>query len=254
MAKYFKNKNPVKRMTVMGLYGDYILTSPSSNSPYLPVIKDLTMKLSNLCGIKTVPHSLIRLTDETICYISKRIDRTRKEKLPMEDFCQLSGRLTEEKFHGSYEEIAKLIVKHSTNPYLDLTNFYEIVLFSYFTGNANMHLKNFSLWASDGKNPILSPAYNLANTTLANSSTQNELALTINGQKNKITYHDFLNAFENTGLNEKILNKMLYNFYYCHHEMIHLIEKSFLNEQNKEKYKDLIEKRFALIPKMIYNG
>lgn len=249
-----KDKNPLKKMTIIGLYGDYILKPPSEHYNFLPEVEDLTMQLSNLCGINTVPHSLIKLTDGTVCYITKRIDRTRKEKLPMEDFCQLSERLTEDKYKGSYEQIAKLILKYSTNPYLDVTNFYEVVLLSYFTGNADMHLKNFSLWARDGKNHVLSPAYDLVNTALVNPADKEELALNLNGKKRHIKYHDFLKAFETSGLNEKILRKMLYNFYYCKHEMEQLIDNSFLNEEYKKGYKNTLDERFSLIPSTVYNG
>ena len=64
----------------------------------------------------------------------------------MEDTCQLSERLTEDKYKdkykGSYERIAKLIKQYSAAPLLDVVNFWEVVLFSWLTGNADMHLKN----------------------------------------------------------------------------------------------------------------
>jgi len=61
----------------------------------------------------------------------------------MEDMCLLTERMTENKYLGSYEQIAKVLLKHSANPGLDLVNFFEQVLFSFFTGNADMHLKTF---------------------------------------------------------------------------------------------------------------
>lgn len=69
----------------------------------------------------------------------------------MEDMCQICERLTEYKYKGSYEQIAKQIKKHSSVAQLDLVNFWEIVVFSWITGNSDMHLKNFRstkpLWA-----------------------------------------------------------------------------------------------------------
>lgn len=66
------------------------------------------MHLAEAAGIKTEPHSLIRFADGELCYITRRVDRTKKE-IAMEDMCQLSERLTEDKYKGSYERIAKLI-------------------------------------------------------------------------------------------------------------------------------------------------
>lgn len=91
---------------------------------------------------------------------------TPKGKLAMEDMCQLAGRLTEDKYRGSYEQIAKIIKLYSATPKLDLVNFYELVLFSFLTGNADMHLKNFSLLEHKKIGMVLSPAYDLANTAL----------------------------------------------------------------------------------------
>jgi len=58
--------------------------------------------------------------------------------------------LTEDKYLGSYEQVAKAILKYSGTPGLDLVNFFELVLFSWLTGNADMHLKNFSLIEQPG--------------------------------------------------------------------------------------------------------
>lgn len=48
--------------------------------------------------------------------ITKRIDKWKGGKLHMEDMCQLTERLTEDKYQGSYEQIAKAILKYSVNP------------------------------------------------------------------------------------------------------------------------------------------
>jgi serine/threonine-protein kinase HipA len=104
----------------------------------------------------------------------------------MEDMCQLTERLTEDKYHGSYEQIGKAIQKYSASPGLDVENFFEIVLFSFLTGNADMHLKNFSLLEQPGLGMTLSPAYDLVNTALVNPADDEELALNLNGRKKNI--------------------------------------------------------------------
>jgi serine/threonine-protein kinase HipA len=238
------NKNVVKKNTIVGLYGDYILKPPSDHYLYLPELEHLTMKLANKCGIKTVPHSLVYLQDGTMCYITKRVDRNRKGKLHMEDMCQLTERLTEDKYKGSHEQVAKTILKYATNPLLDVSNFYELVLFSFFTGNADMHLKNFSLLEDLTGDYCLSPAYDLVPTVLVNLADKEELALTLNAKKNKLKYKDFLAAFENCGLSKKVLDKTLENFLYCKPVMEAEIKNSFLNDEYKELYLNLLSKRY----------
>ncbi len=157
-----------RRFTVVGLWGGYILKPPTATYPQLPEVEDVTMHLAQLAKIKTAPHSLVRLQSGSLAYLTKRIDRTNKGKLAMEDFCQLTERPTEDKYRGSTEQIAKAILKFSATPGLDVVNFFELVLFSFLTGNADMHLKNFSLLEQPGLGMTLAPAYDLVNTALVN--------------------------------------------------------------------------------------
>lgn len=239
-----QEKNLTKKLTIVGLYGDYILKPPSEHYVQLPELESVTMHMAAVCGIKVVPHSLVKLQDETLCYITKRVDRTRKGKLHMEDMCQLSERLTEDKYKGSHEQVAKLVLKYSSSPLLDVSNFYEQVLFSFFTGNTDMHLKNFSLLEKEGQGLNLCPAYDLVPTALVNETDTEELALTLNAKKRKLKYADFLAAFENGGLNKKILDNTLELFLYAKPEMLTVLEKSFVSDEYKMKYAVLIESRY----------
>jgi serine/threonine-protein kinase HipA len=239
-----EEKNLTKKLTIVGLYGDYILKPPSEFYPELPELESVTMHMAAVCGLQVVPHSLVRLQDATLCYITKRVDRTRKEKLHMEDMCQLSERLTEDKYKGSHEQVAKLVLKYSDSPLLDVSSFYELVLFSFFTGNADMHLKNFSLLEKEGQGVSLSPAYDLVPTALVNEADTEELALNLNGKKRKLHYNDFLTAYENSGLSKKVLDNTLELFTYCLPEMLDVLQKSFVSEEMKHKYASLLKSRY----------
>lgn len=238
------SKNLTKKLTIVGLYGDYILKPPSEFYQQLPELESVTMHMAAVCGLKVVPHSLVRLQDETLCYITKRVDRTRKGKLMMEDMCQLSERLTEDKYKGSHEQVAKLLLKYSSTPLLDVGNFYEQVLFCFLTGNSDMHLKNFSLLENAEQEMSLCPAYDLVPSTLLLPTDTEELALTLNAKKRKLKYADFLVAYESCGLGKKVLDKTLELFYYCKPEIKAVLEKSFVSDFYKEKYNSLIETRY----------
>lgn len=239
-----EEKNLTKKLTIVGLYGDYILKPPSEHYAQLPELESATMHMADVCGIKVVPHSLVKLQDETLCYITKRVDRTRKTKLHMEDMCQLSERLTEDKYKGSHEQVAKLVLNYSNSPVLDVSNFYEQVLFSFFTGNSDMHLKNFSLLEKEGQGLSLCPAYDLVPTALVNPADTEELALTLNAKKRKLKYNDFLVAYEKCGLNKKVLDNTLELFVYAKPEMEAVLAKSFVSEEYKMKYLSLMESRY----------
>jgi serine/threonine-protein kinase HipA len=239
-----EDKNVTKKLTIVGLYGDYILKPPSEFYPQLPELESATMHMAKVCGLQVVPNSLVRLQDNTLCYITKRVDRTRKGKLHMEDMCQLSERLTEDKYKGSHEQVAKLLLKYSSTPLLDVSSFYELVLFSFFTGNADMHLKNFSLLEREGQGLSLSPAYDLVPTELVNEADTEELALNLNGKKRKLNYQDFLSAYENSGLSKKVLDNTLDLFTYCKPEMLTVLKNSFVNDEFKHKYANLVERKY----------
>lgn len=232
-----------KRFTIVGLWGGYILKPPSLHFPELPEVEDLTMHLAKAAKIKTAPHSLIRLSSGNPAYITKRVDRLKKSKLAMEDMCQLTERLTEHKYQGSYEQIAKTVQKYSATPGLDVINFFELVLFSFLTGNADMHLKNFSLLEQPGLGMVLSPAYDLVNTALVNPADEEELALTLNGKKNKISKQDFTVAMSALKIDEKQQENIFNKLFHAFPTWIQLIEKSFLSNDYKRKYAEILNER-----------
>ncbi len=236
-------KDEPQKFTIVGLWGGYILKPPTKQYKFLPEIEDLTMHLAELSGIEVVPHSLIRLSSGNLSYITKRIDRKSGTKIHMEDMCQLTERLTEQKYNGSYEQIGKAIVKYSANPGLDITNFFEQVLFSFLTGNADMHLKNFSLIDNPEMGYILCPAYDMVASALVVSGDEEELALTLNGKKKKIRKKDFVEAINRFNVDSKAVENIFNKFRLTHKKWYDLIDISFLPKEMKEKYVTLINER-----------
>jgi serine/threonine-protein kinase HipA len=232
-----------RRFTIVGLWGGYILKPPTAFYSQLPEVEDLTMHLAAVAKIKTAPHSLIRMQSGTLAYVTKRVDRTKKEKLAMEDMCQLTERLTEDKYNGSYEQIGKAILKYSTTPGLDVVNLMELVLFSFITGNADMHLKNFSLLEQPDLGMTLSPAYDLVNTALVNPADEEEMALNINGKKKKLKKEDFIAAMNTLKVEQKQQQNIFSKMEKTLPKWIDLIDKSFLSNEYKEQYKLIIQER-----------
>ncbi|PKQ62517.1 toxin HipA [Labilibaculum filiforme] len=228
------------RFTIVGLWGGYILKPPTQRFCNMPELEDLTLHLASIAKIETVPHSLIRMQNGKLAYITKRIDRVDGKKLHMEDMCQLTERLTEFKYRGSYEQIGKAIEKYSMNPGLDLVNFFEQVVFSFLTGNADMHLKNFSLINNPILGYVLTPAYDMLSTALIMPEDDEDLALTLNAKKKKIKRKDFTSAFNLFEIPEKTQNNIFLKFEKVVPSWFELIKISFLPEDMKEAYIELI--------------
>lgn len=235
-----KNRQIPQRFTIVGLWGSFILKPPFELYPNLPELEDVTMHLASASGIETVPHSLIRLSSGSLAYITKRIDRSKNGKLHMEDMCQLTERLTEHKYKGSYEQIGKAILKYSSNPVLDVVNFFEQLVFSFLTGNADMHLKNFSLIKKPAVGWSLSPAYDLVPTSLVVEGDTEEMALNLNGKKRKITINDFKSAMQKCHIPGKAMENIFRKFEDTESKWNEIIQNSFLPDMFKESYYKLI--------------
>lgn len=242
-----KSKNAPSRLTLVGLWGQYILKPPHRDYPEMPEIEDLTMKMAQLVGIQTADHSLIRMNSGELAYISKRFDRNPQGKLHLEDFAQILEVLTERKYSGSVERIGKAIVKFSSFPGNDLINLFELVLFSFLTGNSDMHLKNYSLLRDEHDFIKLSPAYDLLSTQLLLPEDKEEYAITINGKKSNIRRKDFDKLADSFRITEKTLASIYKKFTAIYDSWVEIIKRSFLSEANQEKYKTLIKSNMEKI-------
>lgn len=224
-----------KRLTLVGLWGDYILKPQSADFAFMPEVEDVTMHLAKLFKIETAQHALIRTSTGELAYITKRFDRAKGKKIHVEDLCQLSELLTEQKYKSSYERVGKVIKQYTTNSGLDAIKYFRLVLFSFITGNNDMHLKNFSLMHTD-RGVLFSPAYDLLNVNLIYPEDKEDLALTLGGRKRKIKRADFDQLATSLGLTEIVRDNIYKDFSKQATKVQGLIGHSFLTNEYKENY------------------
>jgi len=238
-----QNNPDRKRLTIVNLWGKFVLKPPFLDYPGLPENEDAVMHCADLAGIATVPHAMIRFSSGELGYITKRIDRSKENKFHMEDFCQLSEKYTNEKYNGSLESASKVILKYSSNPGFDCLRLFETVLFSFLTGNADMHLKNYSLISNENSEISLSPAYDLVSTALALPMDKEDYALTINGKKNNLKIEDFFKLSSHLQINDKTVFSILKRFSSWKKAAIMSIDESFLSSEDGLKLKKIISSR-----------
>ncbi len=234
------------RLTILqSLGGEFILKPPQEKFSEMPEIEDLTMHLASICGVKTALHGLLPMKDNSLAYVTKRFDRKDGKKIAVEDLCQLSELLTEQKYQSSYERVGKIISQFTNNPGEHVLRFFEILVFSFIVGNNDMHLKNFSLNTQDESNIVLSPAYDLLSVRILISSKDDpeEMALNLNGKKNKIKFDDFLSLGENLKIPQKVCRMVIKNQIEKKNEMFEMIKKSFVTTKNKKGLLKIIEER-----------
>lgn len=239
------------RFTLVGLWGNFILKPPAVEYPHMPEVEDCTMHLAELFKIPVVPHTLIRLQSGELAYLTRRIDRDKgsNEPIHMEDFCQISGKLTEQKYRGSMESIGKLIRLHSSNALFDILALFEVTLFSFLTANGDMHLKNFSLIHDKNGLISLTPAYDLLSTRLfiSEKDDSDEMALTINGKRSKLRLSDFHHFGKSLGLSEKQIQNSFKKFSKNVTQMESVIRASFLPVALQGEYVSIVQKRAAIL-------
>ncbi len=236
-------KDNNNRLTVVGaLDGNYIFKPPNDDYPEMPQNEHVTMRMAESFGIRVVPSSLIRLKTGEIAYITKRIDRTDYgEKIHMLDMFQITDAY--EKYKGSMEKIGKAIEEYSTNTNLDKVFFFELALFSFITGNNDMHLKNFSM-IEGNLGWSLAPAYDLLNVTLVLPEDKEEMALTLSGKKKKLDGKSFISFGKSLGLTDKQITGVFSRFFKYKSKADKWLELSFLSDSLKEKYTEILEERY----------
>ena len=236
-----------ERLTLVGMEGGYILKLPVEQYPEMPELEHLSMRLARLFGIETCECGLISLSDGQTAFIARRMDRIEGQKRHMEDMCQLTDRLTERKYSGSLEQVGKAILQYCDNALFDALRFFELLIFCFLTGNADMHLKNFSLIYDPGGEVRLSPAYDLLPTALLLPQDQEESALTINGKKRKLDGDDFRSLARSLTLNDKQIDNAFARFSERLEAAYGLLEDGLCSQAAKKRFVRLIETRGTLL-------
>lgn len=238
-----------QRFKLVDQNGHYILKPQLPDYPQVPENEDVTMRLAQLAGIDVPLHGLLYGKDNQLTYFIRRFDRTlRNEKVHTEDFAQLAGKTRDTKYRSSMEQVAKLIDDYCTFPAVEKAKLFQMTLFSFLVGNEDMHLKNFSV-IRKGELITLSPAYDLVNTTIVLQNAVEEMALPLNGKKNRISRRDIVDYFGSQRLHlaDKVISRILTNFIRNKQEYLEVIRKSFLADIIKEKYIQLLIDRFNII-------
>jgi serine/threonine-protein kinase HipA len=222
--------------------GRYILKPQSQAFPALPENEHVTMRLAQIHGIETAAFGLLRLRDGSLAYITERFDRPLAgSKLRQEDFCQLAEKPPKEKYAGSGELCARLVKRFASEPLIELVKLFERLVFAWWTGNGDRHLKNFSLLAGEDGLHRLSPAYDQISTRLV--ITDDDLALPIGGKRSALDRATWLDLARYCGIPERVAERVIDRYAQAASAAKVLIERSFLNEEMRQAFGALVEER-----------
>jgi serine/threonine-protein kinase HipA len=259
------------RLTQASEPGQYILkpipVSPSfGKAEELPANEHLTMQIAKqVYGIVTAECALIFFKSGEPAYITRRFDVNADGiKTHQEDFASLSekSKINDENYRssGSYEDIARLMKKFVGAYDVEVEKYFERIVFNYLFSNGDAHLKNFSLQQAASGDYLLSPAYDLLDTTIhipADTFFALLDGLFSDDYETKsfkalgyYAYDDFYEFGLKLGLMQSRLEKMLNKYRIENVKVKTMTQRSFLSEP----VKDLFLKHYAERVKMLNNS
>lgn len=218
-----------------------------------PANEHFTMSMADqLFNIPTAKCGLLRFANGEPAYLTRRFDRDKEgNALGQEDFVSVLNATPSTNDHGLYKYNSYTYedVGNRLNP-ADQISFIRILVFNFLTGNGDVHLKNLSLLESADGDMLLSPSYDLMNTKLHINDPQLAMNLFTEMERTKQnlltnTYDykigDFLELGKRIGVRVRLLLPIEEEFRAAKEDMLLLVNKSFLSNAGKLKYKEVVK-------------
>ncbi|MDR1881444.1 MAG: HipA domain-containing protein [Prevotella sp.] len=251
-------------LTPEGTQGKYIIKPRPDykriqHRRHMPANEHLTMQIARqVYNISTAENALIFFQNGEPAYITKRFDISEdNKKVKQEDFASLLRKTSETdgkyfKYKGNYVDMGLLFPKYVAAWQVEIAKFYRLVIFNYLFANGDAHLKNFSLQQTINGDYVLSPAYDLLNSSL--HVKDEDFALEgglfekacyskIYLQKGHPCQDDFVTFGKLIGVPDIQAKKILDEFLLSQPLVYALTEQSFLNDKLKRMYIRSYEER-----------
>lgn len=259
-------KNGQIILTPTGVQGRYIIKpipdyKRLQHRQFMPANEHLTMQIARqVYSIHTAENALIFFQDEEPAYLTKRFDvKSDDSKIPQEDFASLLGKTTRRngdnfKYTGDYLDIKSVFTTYVAAWKVEISKFFKLVLFNYIFANGDAHLKNFSLQQTPHGDYILSPAYDLINSSLHVDDTDFALEgglfpakyrSDVYREKGHPCQDDFSTFGKLLDIPANRLSKIIHAFAEKQPLVYELIENSYLDKRMKRMYKQSYENRLS---------
>lgn len=148
---------------------DLIVKTAGAGWPGLAANEYLCLAAARRAGIE-VPR--FELSEDAGLLLIDRFDIADDgSRLGFEDMAALMGlrvsdKLSNRKYHGSYEKLAEAMALMSSQPAVDLARFFEQLVLSVLVRNGDAHLKNYAMVYTSERDVRLSPMYDVVTTSI----------------------------------------------------------------------------------------
>lgn len=154
-----------------------------------------------------------------------------------------------EKYEGSAELCVRLLRKYATEAPIELLRWFRLALVVWWTGNGDMHLKNFSMVADDEGRFKLSPAYDLVCTRLYIGD--DPLALPVGGKRDELTARSWIDLATYCALPPKAARRVVAEVLSAGPRAEKLVSRSGLTEDKQRVYRTLLESRSGVLAEVL---
>jgi serine/threonine-protein kinase HipA len=224
-----------------------IILKPQGDFPSLPENEHVTMSIAKKLGFTVPPCGIFEVPQLGKVFAIRRFDRNSTGQwLRMEDFGQILDETAANKYSKSYNQIAKAIHQYSDARKVDIIDFWRRLLFSFFIGNGDMHLKNWAMLEKENLDGSfrLSPCYDFLNTRLPLPREKFDLAIPMDARQNKLNRSRFLTFAKKLNIEDEALQILteLSTWLTVTREFVAF---SFLSSIEKARYLEIVEERYA---------
>ena len=229
----------------IGYNAQWIL-KPQGSFDALPENEHLTMCIAKAIGFDVPAFGMVQIPRLGWVFVNRRFDCQEDSVYRrMEDFGQLLGYPSEMKYRGTYNQIVNGIQKYSDAVRIDVIEFWKRLVFAFFIGNGDMHLKNWAMLEQKALNGCfrLSPCYDLLNTRLPLPKEQFELALPMDARQNRVNrkrFIEFAGRLNITAFAEKVLADLPQWLEITERMVSH----SLLSAEKKVRYLEIVHERY----------
>lgn len=228
---------------------------------FIPANEHLTMQIAKqVFKMKVAENAIVFFANGEMAYITKRFDfDINGNKIKQEDFSSLAQKTSDThgkdyKYTGSYEDVAALLKANVSAWRVEMSHLFTLIVFNYLFANGDAHLKNFSLQQSANGDYLLSPAYDLMNTSIHVQDEDFALqgGLMPQSEHSEIYSNsghpckdDFITFANRIGVLPKKRDAII-KMFSTHNPLIdQLIDNSFLDDRTKRMYKRSYQERLS---------
>ena len=239
--------NESEQMEIRGKKSRFILLPPAKPIPQTSENIDLCTRIAQICGIKTVFHGMIFNRDQTLTYFAEMPwDNSHNKPFTLTKSTDALKSLKKPLNVGTVEGLVEVIENYCTFPVVEKYHLFQRILFSWITGYESQSWKDYFLLKQVSKT-TLAPPFFFINSILLQGRQEREMGLTFQGKYTALTPEDFKDLLgrEILSLSKEAVDHIFLHFKSSYSPARQLVLNSFLSEELKEHFLDVLVGRFS---------